>query len=409
MTSVKASTARNIALFPWLKFTESLMFWQAVWFLYFQQNLSAAEAILLYATYEVAVTVLEVPSGYMSDRLGRRRTLIASALVMLGGLVLLAIGGSFGIFMAGQALIGAGMAFWSGTDSSLLYESLAAEGREDEIEAHELRAWRFSYVAAALSAVAGGALALLDPSAPFWATALAAVGVLLLVLTCTEPPQHASREGLETIAGLRSLKASLLNPVLGWLFAISLLMYVFSHIPFVFGQPFILEALNGIGLAAEAPLISGTVSAIMMGVSVVASGFATRLRGAIGLRGMVLLAFGMQIGLCAVLGLSNSALVIAVLFLRMVPDALSRPFIMARIQPLLSSDSRATYLSLRSLCARVIFAGSLYIASGSASGVGNMAYGDIRAILGWYVFAGMVLFAGLFVAARRMGQTAQPD
>ncbi len=403
MPPVKASTARNIALYPWLRFIESLTFWQAVWFLYFQQNLSAAEAILLYATYEVAVTVLEVPSGYMSDRLGRRRTLIASALAMLGGVVLLAIGGSFGIFMLGQALIGAGMAFWSGTDSSLLYESLAAEGREGEIEVHELRAWRYSYSAAALSAVAGGALALLDPSAPFWATALAALGLLTLLLACQEPVRHLHRDAGESITGLRSLKASLLNPVLGWLFVINLLMYVFSHIPFVFGQPFILEALSGIGLASEAPLISGTVSAIMMGVSVIASAFVLRIRGAMGLRGMVLLAFGIQIGLCAVLGLSNSALVIAVLFLRMVPDALSRPFIMARIQPLLSSDSRATYLSLKSLCGRVIFAASLYVASGSTSGVGNMAYADIRAILGWYVLAGVALFAGLFIAARRMG------
>lgn len=395
------SPARTVALFPWFQFAQSLLFWQAVWFLYFQQTLSAPQAILLYAIYEISVTVVEVPSGYMSDRLGRRLTLLCSALSTLAGLVLLAAGDSFAAFAVAQALIGAGRAFASGTDSSLLFELLAAEGREDEIEAQELKAWRYSYVAAALSAITGGVLAGWYDSAPFWASAVAMVGVLILVWLFSEPPRHL-REGQDGQVQLGSLKAALVHPVLVWLFAISVLMYVFSHIPFVFGQPFILEALSGIGLEGEAPLVSGTVSALMMGISVLASGFAPRLRGRLGLSGIVLLAYGMQIGLIAVLALTNSALAIGFLFLRMVPDALSRPFIMARIQPMLSDDSRATYLSLKSLCARVLFAGSLYLASGTAQDAGTMAYSDIRAVLGWYVLAGVICIATLYVTARRV-------
>ena len=36
---------RNIALYPWFKFVQQLLFWQAIWFLYFESRLSAAEAI----------------------------------------------------------------------------------------------------------------------------------------------------------------------------------------------------------------------------------------------------------------------------------------------------------------------------------------------------------------------------
>jgi len=115
---------RNIALYRWSRFLRSLIFWQAVWFLYFQDVLSAAEAILLYAVYDVAVTALEVPSGYMSDRLGRRKTLILSAFAAFGGAVLLAIGDSFMTFAMGQILIGTGGALASGTDEAMLYESL---------------------------------------------------------------------------------------------------------------------------------------------------------------------------------------------------------------------------------------------------------------------------------------------
>ena len=87
--------SRNVALYPWFKFFQNLIFWQAVWFLYFQNTLSAAEAIALYAVYDIATTCLEVPSGYMSDRLGRRRTLIMASLAAILGSALLAIGGAF--------------------------------------------------------------------------------------------------------------------------------------------------------------------------------------------------------------------------------------------------------------------------------------------------------------------------
>ena len=112
--------ARNIRLYRWFRFFQSLIFWQAVWFLYFQSPLSAAQAVLLYAVYDVATTALEVPSGYMSDRLGRRATLIASGVTGAAGAALLATGDSFLLLAAAQVLIGAAMAFASGTDSALL-------------------------------------------------------------------------------------------------------------------------------------------------------------------------------------------------------------------------------------------------------------------------------------------------
>ena len=87
--------ARNIRLYRWFRFFQGLIFWQAVWFLYFQTTLSAAEAVLLYAVFDVATTALEVPSGWMSDRLGRRVTLIASGLAGVGGAALLATGDGF--------------------------------------------------------------------------------------------------------------------------------------------------------------------------------------------------------------------------------------------------------------------------------------------------------------------------
>ena len=159
MTATQISASRTIALYPWFKFFQSLIFYQAIWFLYFQQELTPAEAILLYAVYDLATTILEVPSGYMSDRLGRRLTLLAAAVSGVVAGVLLTIGDSFAAFALAQAFLGAAAAFASGTDSAILFEALTDAGRADEVEAEEVKAWRFSFGALALSALlarAGG-------------------------------------------------------------------------------------------------------------------------------------------------------------------------------------------------------------------------------------------------------------
>ena len=388
---------RTIALIPWYQFLNSLLFWQAVWFLYFQSNLSGAEAIILYSVYDISVTVLEVPSGYFSDRIGRRLTLLLSTLCSLLGCLVLAWGGGFALFALGQALLGAGSAFKSGTDSSLLYESLEAAGRAEEVEIQEVRAWRFSLAGFALSALLGGAMTMWSDSLPYLATALAFAIAALLVLMMSEPP----RKAMEALSGqLATLRAALLHPVLAWLFALSVLMYGFSHLPFVFGQPFILTALEGWALAADAPLVSGAVTSAMMLISVLASLVALRLRHALGLPVLLLCAFGLQIVLIGALAASTSTLVIGVLLLRIVPDSLATPFILARIQPLLEDGTRATYLSLKSLGGKMLFAATLMLAATTASDAGLLPADDLQRILGWYTIGGLVCITALAITAR---------
>lgn len=394
--------AGNIQLYRWSRFLRNLMFGQAVWFLYFQQSLSGAQAILLYAIYDVATTLLEVPSGYLSDRMGRKATLMASAIATFAGTALLAAGDSFAAFAAGQILIGAGMAFASGTDEAMLYESLVAVDRADEIEAQEVTAWRYSFSALAMSAVTGGAMALLDLRLPFVAAALALLVLIWVTWRMVEPPRRtATAEGAELLrAG--HLKQAFGNPVLLWFFALTVLMYGFSHLPFVFGQPFILSALDGVGLAPAAPLVSGGVTAAMMVMSLATSLFARRVRHALGLPLLLLGAFGLQIAISGVMALTDSAVVLVFLLLRMVPDALSRPFILGRIQPLLEDDSRATFLSLKSFAGRLLFAGALATGAVSASEAGTLPYADIRAILTVAVATGLGAMVMLGFAARQI-------
>ncbi|MEL6588176.1 MAG: hypothetical protein AAFQ50_16260, partial [Pseudomonadota bacterium] len=199
-------------------------------------------------------------------------------------------------------------------------------------------------------------------------------------------------------ARLSHLRTALLHPVLAWLFALTVLMYAFSHVPFVFGQPFIQQALQSSGLSDEVPLVSGIVTASMMCVSLMVSVVAPRLRRATGLTLLLLMAFALQIALPGVLAWAMGPLAILFLLSRMVPDALARPFVVARIQPMLQDDSRATYLSLQSLCGRLLLAASLAVAASQTSDVGLMAEADLRGVLWAYamVGAGCLLVLAVF-------------
>jgi MFS family permease len=391
---------RNVALYPWFKFVQNLTFWQAIWFLFFQTELSAAEAILLYAIYDVATTAMEVPSGYMSDRLGRRRTLIAASIAGALGAGLIAGGSGFAVFALAQVCLGASAAFASGTDNALLYESLAADGRAEEIEFEETRGWQAALVGLALSAIIGGVLATFGFALAFAAGAVAHIICLVLAWFFAEPVHETVPPEIAGLAGQwGNLKHAMASPVLVWLFLLSVLMYGFSHIPFVFGQPFIAQAMEGVVWPVEAPVVSGGVSAIMMIVSAFASIVAFRLRKRIGLTAILLLAFAIQIGIIATLAATNSALAIAVLFLRMVPNSFARPFIVARIQPLLGDAGRATYLSLQSFAGRLLFAGSLLIVSARVTQGSVLAYADIRLTLAAYAGVGLGFFCLLVVLA----------
>lgn len=401
--------ARNVRLYPWFKFVQNLIFWQSIWFLFFQTELSAAEAIVLYAVYDVATTALEVPSGYMSDRLGRRYTLIGATVAGALGAGLIAFGTDFYIFALGQVCLGAAAALASGTDHALLYESLEADGRGEAVEHHETLSWRATLTGLALSAVTGGLMASYSFEAAFMAGAIAFLVCLFIALRFTEPP-HAMCD--PTTIGLaaqwRFFRQSMRQPVLVWLFMLAVVMYGFSHVPFVFGQPFIAQAMDRLIWPLDASIVSGSVSAVMMLVSVAASLVAVWLRARIGLAAILLLALFIQIALIGVMAATSSAFAIIMLFFRMVPDSFSKPFMMARIQPLLGDQGRATYLSLQSFGGRLLLAGSLLVASANVQEGAVMAYSDIQMTLAGYTLAGMAAFALLLVSVRwsRIGSSA---
>ena len=149
-------------------------------------------------------------------------------------------------------------------------------------------------------------------------------------------------------------------------------------------------------------MISGAIVSAMMLVSVAAGWTALPLARRIGDKGNFLLGLAMQVALVAVLAFTVHPAALALLLLRMVPDALTLPLILAYVQPRLKSSYRATYLSLKSLIGRLILAATLFIVSFAIPGNTILRQADLKAVLPWYVGAGLVLLAVLAFTSRAL-------
>lgn len=152
----------NVRLYPWFRAAADGHAWITVFFLYMNQYLPLYQVIELSALYYLSVFVLEVPSGYFSDRIGRRITLLLAAASFVLSFVCFIVGDDFWWFAAGQFMLAMGMAMQSGTDTAFHYDSLRALGRESEYAGREARAEQWGSIFIAIATLAGGVLGLID-------------------------------------------------------------------------------------------------------------------------------------------------------------------------------------------------------------------------------------------------------
>jgi MFS family permease len=370
-----------------------------VFFLYFQSVLPVDRVLLLEAIYYAGVVVLEVPSGYFSDRVGRKPTLLLAAACWGAACAVFALSSSFGAFVAAQLLLAAGMAFNSGTDTSFLYDSLASIGRGHEIVAQEGRAESLAFVALAVSAIAGGLLAGLDLRLAYALSALSAAVAFGVALLFTEPPARAGAH-----APLRQLRVAggrLRDPALRWLFVLGVAMTVFEHVPYELLQPTLELMLASFDRPdyALAPPASGLLAGVAMAASAVASRQAAALQAKIGVVPALLSAVALQGGVIAAMGLTLHPAVLAIVALRSVPHALIGPVMNGVIHPRIESAVRATYFSLQSLAGRLAFAACLAAASLALGGLDRLSASEL-AVLALSSAAAVALLLLLLVLTR---------
>jgi len=89
-------------------------------------GLNMEKIFILLSVFSISCFLFEVPSGYISDLLGRRKTLIISSILKGTGFSLFAVATGFDLLIVAEIILGLAVSLSSGTDTSLIYDSLLA-------------------------------------------------------------------------------------------------------------------------------------------------------------------------------------------------------------------------------------------------------------------------------------------
>jgi MFS family permease len=374
-----------------------------VFFLYLSSVLPPAQVLQLEAIYYFAVVLLEVPSGYFSDRFGRRTTLLIATVCWMAASLTFALGSGFVTFAIAQVLLAAGMAFNSGTDSALLYESLSALDRSSELAEQEARAQTAGFYAMAGAAVAGGLVAGVDLTLAYWLSAAAGIGGIVTAWRFIEPPPPANGQRAQSpMRQLAACAGHLREPALRWVFLFAVVMIIFNHVPYEFAQPW-LDMLLAVDAASynATPAAAGVMVALVALVAAWVGRRAARVRARFGTPATLLAAMALQGVVMLGMALFLHPLVLVLILARSVPRALATPTIRAEIHPRIETGIRATFFSLQSLAGRLSFSATLTVASLTIGDHASLTFAAMSNVIVAYAIGLGALLALFSIGARR--------
>lgn len=164
------------------------LFWQ-------QRGMNVQMVVYCEIIYAVTVILLEIPSGVLADRFGRKKLLIINSALAATEFIILLFADSFWMFGLVMLLSGTGQAFSSGSENALLYDSLLIEKKEKDFEKHLGRLSAVDSAGSMIAALSGGVLAnQFGFEFNYIVSSFSMLGAFIITLTLRKPPMAALPE-----------------------------------------------------------------------------------------------------------------------------------------------------------------------------------------------------------------------
>ncbi len=308
---------------------------------YESNNLNKTQIFTIQAAYALSILIMEIPSGYLADIIGRRKTLILGAIFMPIGIGVYAFTGSFYTFLIAEFIIAAGNSMRSGSDSALVYDTLIQLKEESEYKKFEGRSFFYARIGTSISSIAGGLLALLSLKIPFYTNLSTSLLMLPVALILFEP----QRKKLESPSPFKDiLKISrfcFTHLRLRWLMLYGALIRSTGVIG-VWAYFLYYESI-GIGIA-----YFGIIFAAWQLSSAFGSRYAHSLEEKMGRSRSVYLTL-LIAPTFIMLGLLKTPFLLPLIFLNAFMFGLSFPLLLDQMNRLIESDVRATALSVANM------------------------------------------------------------
>jgi MFS family permease len=327
----------------------NVAFWLPIYALFFlHQGLSYSAVLLLYAVDNLLQMAVEIPSGVLADRWGRKPVLLLGALMQAAGFFLIAFGDNIGWYVFAMALHGTALAFVSGSDAAFLYDSLLAAGREREFRSIEGRAYMFNLIGWGAGGLLGGLLAAKSLALPYILSGLTSVLAFFVMAICAEPPRMGAYDGAALSLLKDALNAVRRNGLIRSIIIYSSVIFGLLLVMHKFSQPYLERA--GIGLE-----YFGVIYFVWLMVAAVSSNYSERVGNALGLRIYFFLLPIITGGVIIYLGLMQNVFGVALAVLYQFVWGSLRPQMYQIINHEAETSARATLLSMSGFGMSIIY------------------------------------------------------
>lgn len=342
---------KNITALYFIKIAKWFNLVMPVVVLFYQDNgMGMQEIFILKSIYSVAIVAMEIPSGWMADAWGRKKTLLLGSILGCGGFLVYSFSYGFYAFAVAEIILGVGYSFVSGADSALLFDSLKADNRAGKYTRDEGRMTSAGNFAEAIAGVAGGFLATISLRTPFFVQFVVAAIAIPASLALTEPKLHVAQH----IHSLKKLVITLKNNLSqNQQLRISILLssatgtatLTFAWLV----QPFFKE----VNLPVEWFGIFWTILNLTAGISSVS---AHRIEGFLGQKRTIWMSIILLTAGYFLSGMFIYFQGIAFLFLFYFVRGIATPVLKNYMNEHTESEVRATMLSVRNFVIRIVFA-----------------------------------------------------
>ena len=319
--------------------------------LFFQEHgLSLSKVMILQSVYSISVALFEIPSGYIADIFGRKKAIIISTILSFIGYVLFSFFSDFTVFIIAEILIGVGGSLMSGSDSAIIYDTLIENNNKKKYTKVEGKNYAIGNFSEAIAGILGGILAASSIYYPVYIQTIILSFSIPIAFSIIEPKINNTYTKKKDLKIRNILKSTLFyDKKLKWLIIFSATMGVATLSIAWFCQPFF-KSIN-------IPIIYfGLIWAILnlsVGITSYNSYRIEKNMSPIKIMTIISILMPICFFFISVLNSIFSLLFILLIYLiRGIVTPLLRNYINIEI----SSEKRATVLSIRSFFIRIAFA-----------------------------------------------------
>jgi len=378
--------------------------WWSIWVIYLTdlRGFTLTQISTLEALFWGTAVVAEIPTGAVADRFGRKWSMALGAASMATAVLVFGLATNYWIVLASYMAWAAGIAFLSGAEHAMLFESLKAVGKEGDFQRAAGRLGAvFSFAALAGGIIGAPIAAATDLSIPVVLSAAIAVPGIAVALSMREPELPEGEVRLAYGSLLRESAATALRmPSVRSMILLAALVAGLTFGPMLFMQPFLSHHHVDVGLL-------GLIQTPVRVLGIIGSLAAYAVIARLGMRGAFVAAPIVFAASFALLGGWGSVYAFAAFPAIALVNALLLPPSTDYVARRVPNNQRATILSLRTMLSSLIAAA---LTPGLGMAADRLSLGAMFWIAGGV--AAVALSAALFLWLRadlRESELSSPE